>query len=250
MKGWGILAALLALLASRAVQGQSFSPPISPLLLRYGQTPRDRYEKFRIGAFWAKWDLPSYTVAGAGPTGGGLPVERHTEASALVEADYFLNDSLSIGGWWNQISGEDRQTARTDLRPEIASFDATFWDLHVTYYPKVNWTDGLSVQLGWNTLHQEVTRSRQLGGTKHERTNSSINLWLSKTQQVGSRGARHPIFIYGSLGYIPSPVFGNTNLLFGASVDLIPHLSLGGSAWLNDLEDLNVRWTVGLVGGF
>src|SRR5262249_10583258 len=160
-------------------------------------TPTERYHKFRLGAFWAKWDLPSYSVAGAGPTGGALPVERHTDASALVEADYFLSDSVSIGGWWNQISGEDRQTARRDLRSVIATFDATFWDLHVTYYPTVTWTNGLSVQLGVNTLRQEVTRSRQLGGVKHVQTNNSVNLWLSKTQQLGNRGSRHPIFVYG-----------------------------------------------------
>src|SRR5947199_7741291 len=109
MKDWGFFAALMALMAPSAVQAQSFSPPIIPFMLRFGQTPRDRYEKFRFGAFWAKWELPSYAVAGA-----GLTVHRDTNASFLIEADYFLSDSLSVCGWWNQISGDDKQTGRKD----------------------------------------------------------------------------------------------------------------------------------------
>jgi len=186
----------------------------------------------------------------------GANLRRDADPSPLIIGEYSLGKHVGIGGWWNHITGSDHQTGRMDLPPKVADFDLIFWDVHVRYYLRNDWRASSSVQLGVNTLHfdvRPVKKVREMGGRGTLGSFRSPNFWVSRTQRVRGRSdprSRHPVDVYISVGYIPSPGFGNANIIFGGSIGLSRTFSLGGSIWLNDLENISPRTTDGLVGTF
>jgi hypothetical protein len=247
LRRWGGPAAWLLLLFPAAARAQFFTPPTNPLLVRIARAPGEQVERLRAGAYAAQWTLGSYQSAGA-------TVRRDSSPGLLVSADYFLSEQVSIGGWWNRFSGSDRQTGRPDLPRHVADFAVQFWDIHVTYYLPEAWAPGWSLQVGHTSLHSHEELVLLLGGQSTGRTEDTLNLWIAKTQPLRARralGSRHPVVLFGSIGYYPSASFHRAaSLILGGSVDLSPRVSVSGSAWLEDLSDPDLRATVGLVGNF
>jgi hypothetical protein len=242
------LAVCILSVVVQAARANVLTPPTNPL----EESPERRIGRFRIGAYWAQWAVPSYRS-------GGATVHRNTEASPAITGDYALTNRVALGGWWNRIRGADDQSGRPDLPRRLGEFDFNAWDAHATYYLRNTPTEGRSrpaqewsLQVGFTTLDQVLKPIPSLGNeTAH--TYHSVNYWITLVQRVGGRSREpqgHAVRLYGSVGYFPSRRFGRSNLIFGGSVGLSRHLDLSGSVWLNDLEHLNLRTTVGLVGSF
>jgi hypothetical protein len=240
----GVLMVALVMWAP-AAWGNIFGPQINPFELPPEEISGGQLQKLQIGIYWTHWQLPGYEQYGA-------TVSRDTIGTPLFTADYFVTHNLSVGGWWNKIVADDNQTGRPGLPRKLADVDVVFWDAHATYYLPEKRAKGWSVQLGYSSLHYDVHFVPEVGGGNIVGTDRSVNLWITKTRGVGRRRAsqRQPVYLYVSVGYIPSPSIGTTNLIFGGSVAITPHVDLTGSVWLNDLEKVSVRSSVGLVGRF
>lgn len=238
------LVALLIGLTPGAARANIFFPPTPPGL---SGDQAMRLKRLLIGAYFAQWD-----VAGFGPTSGIKNPELDASPSPLVTLDYFLNDHLSIGGWYNPVSLEGKTNGRTFLEG-----DAQFSDFHITYYLPHGW----SAQAGFSHISEELEATRDVFGVepgtiavpkgrRFESTKNGANLWVTKTQRV--KGGRHPVMLYASFGYYPSDDFDNAyNAIVGGSVKLLPNVNFSGSVWFFNLQEkVETRTSVGIVGRF
>jgi hypothetical protein len=248
---WCCLAAAICLLCPTIADAQIFSPPIDRLVFL-----TQRVERLTVGTYWSQWEFPSVRLA-------GFTAQQRTEPSPLLTADYFLTQDLAIGGWWNRIRGEDRQRQCLTLDEKLGDFDFTVWDAHVTYHLPDQEPTGWAFQLGYGELkgRQRVNLPTGFGcppipipttRRRFDDTFRSLNFWVVNTQRLSGQAitSRHPVYVYATAGYFTSPEFGHTNLIVGGSVGLSPQISLSGSVWLNNLDNLSVRTTLGLVGQF
>jgi hypothetical protein len=231
---YGMLAVLLPVQESRA---NIFIPPQQPT----------RLKRLLLGAMYANWDV-------AGFSGGrGLgKVDLSARSSPLITADYYLNDHLSVGAWYNPVGLSGRVGGVTAL-----DGTAHFWDAHATWYFK----HGLSVQSGLSHISENLKTTTTIGGSEPgtialsrgrrlKNNKTSVNLWLSKTQTV-THGL-HGLTLYGSFGYYPSSDFDHAlNIIAGGSVGLLPNISLTGSVWWYNLQgQVETRATVGIAARF
>jgi hypothetical protein len=237
-------------------QAQRFFPVLNPYEFR---TPGERVERLQIGSYGTRWDLAPYHIAYR----HGLTAYPKVDLSILATTEYFVSRRLSVGGWQNQISASLYRRPRAEY-PELpkppqrlGQFDASYWDLHATYYAPSPWGQWWAFQIGFSAVSSSSRLFNTVGHVippPAAGTLRSPNLWITRTQHVGGRSVkrhRHLIFLFGSLGYHTSGQFGHaTNLMFGGAVDLSGQFSLSSSVWLNDFDDLAVRTTVGLVGRF
>jgi hypothetical protein len=243
--------ALIALLAQSVACAQVFTVPPNP----FPQAPRgagaEKRQRLQFGAYLALWDFAPIAAPGA-------ESERvDADSSPLVTADYSLTRSWSLGGWWNPLQGDLLAKPATGPQFKAAAFDASFWNVHATYYLPEKWAPGWSAQAGFSQLHYDVDviqALRAVGAKNFGVTFSSLNIWVNKSQEVGTRrvhGRRRPISLFGSFGYYTSSQFDRAlNVILGGALPLSPHLRLSSSVWFNDLDDLNTRVTVGLDGDF
>jgi hypothetical protein len=207
--------------------------------------------RLQVGAYLAEWQFAPLKVQSAR--------ERlEVDTSYLVGLDYFLSPDLSIGAWLNPLHGPERATergARTSFK--VADVDASFRDVHATYYLPGDRQKSWSLQVGFSHLHYDVNvipGLEELGIHDFTFKQSSLNAWLNKTQEVGGRhigGRWRPILLFGSVGYYTSSQFDRSwNLIFGGAVPLTEALTLSSTVWFNDLNDTNTRVTAGMTASF
>lgn len=245
------LAALLTLWGCGVARAQFFTIAENPYerYRRLGVANPDHVERLQLGAYLAQWDFPSFPS-------GGISVRTDTRASALLTLDYFATPSLSLGGFWNRIPGSLHQSERTDLPGRIADFEGDFWDVHATYYFPDRTVRGWSVQVGYSTFHLDVDLApalRNAGAQNFAVTTHSPSIWIANSQVGAARdpkgGRRTGVF--GSLGYYTSSEFDKAwNVIVGGSWSFSPHLGLSGSVWINNLDDPEIRTSVGLTARF
>lgn len=250
LKGWGCLPVLISLLAPGAARAQIFTVPSNPFPQARSGT-RPRLERLQVGVYAALWEFAPLKVSGTSS-------ERlNADPSPLITVDYFISEKLSVGGWWNPFSGdvEARNTAGRNFK--AADTDSSFWDLHAAYYLSRRRANGWSIQGGFSHLRNNVKvvqALRDVGVRSFAASSSSLNIWVNRTQQVGSRRVRRehrPISLFGSVGYYPSSQFDHAaNIIVGGTAPLAAHLSLSSSVWFNSLDHTNTRVTVGLAGSF
>jgi hypothetical protein len=250
LKEWMLVAALMLLPAAAQAQvftaGSLFFTPDPSL------PASQRFGRFLVGAYVASWDFAEIPVAGA------ADLDLEPSLSPLITVDYFLTRRLSIGGWYNPISGElNGRLGSTKFK--LADEDALFTDFHATYYLADRpLTRGVSIQAGYSVYHYDLEVApvlRQLGARNLAFTEFSPNIWVNKTQQLGApeiRGRRYPVALFGSFGYYTSTDFDtDVNLIFGTTVQLRKSLNLNASVWLNGLDsDQHIRVTAGFSGRF
>lgn len=225
---------------------QRFFPILPP-------NPRDRLQ---TASYLAQWEFPPIS-------GDELPFQVESQslkadAGPLLTMDYFLRRHLSVGFWWNRVSGEIAMQERgSRLALKLADAEADFWDIHVTYYFPERRGSGWSVQAGFNRLHYEVTPVfglQRVGRPSSEITFTSPNIWVNHSQRVGIRnigGRRRSIRLFGSLGYHTSAEFERSvDLMIGGALPVTRRLTLSSSVWLNDLHKTSTRVTIGLTGAF
>jgi hypothetical protein len=249
----GSLLALCALLAPGVAHAQIFSvytPPKPTETTTAGKA--DKFRRLHIGTFLALWDSPPFQGnIGVQSVSGGPPMrvnlEASIDASPLITADYFIFRNLSVGGWWNPISGDADQTiagTKVDLR-----FFDNFYDFHATWYAPERvgflprWlTSGLSVQGGYSiqnidldagpgtVLFENGVRTSDIGTTL-----TSPNVWVTKRFNLGTplRGREdRPISLFVQGGRYFSGEFETAwNIIGGATFVLNPKLSLSASYW-------------------
>jgi hypothetical protein len=247
-----LLVLLLDGLAVVPAWSQRFFPVLNPYDFH---APDERVERLQVGTFGTRWDLAPYRVSFR----HGFAATAKVDASLLTTLDYFVNKHLSLGGWQNQLRASLYQKEYPDLPippRSTGSFNASYWDAHVTYYAPSRWGEWWAFQVGYSAVSSTSKVVNPSGRVlaRAAGTLRSPNLWISRTQHVGGRSVkrhRHLVFLFGSLGYHTSGQFGHaTNLMLGGAVDLSGRFTLSSSVWLNDFDDLAVRTTVGLVGRF
>lgn len=245
---WGLMiVVLLDGLLPACAHSQRFFPMLPA-------NPRDRLQ---TATYLAQWEFPPIP-------GDELPESVASEtlrpsAGPLLTVDYFLGRHLSIGGWWNRVSGDISMRELGGERDlPVATTDADFSDLHVTYYFPERQGNGWSIQAGYSRLHYDVKLISGLQITSGEPgygvTFTSPNVWINRTQRIGLRrigGRRRSMRVFGSLGYHSSTDFKRAwNLMLGGTVPLSQQLSFSGSVWFNRANQTSTRVTVGLTGSF
>jgi hypothetical protein len=291
----GGLAALCALLAPGVAHAQIFSV-YKPPSTREATRPGDKEAKFRriqIGTFLALWDAPPADIRALGvftiPTIPGsptLPAEADVDldASPLLTADFFITRNISVGGWWNPVSGS--ATARFILPPGFTvapgstkfNFTDNFYDFHGTYYfPEMTGligkiTRGMSIQAGYSIQNLDLdiqpgalvpiafVDPNAVGGRSGDfgTTLTSPNVWITKSFDLGNPlRSKKPVSLFISGGkYFDSDFSQAWNIMGGATVKLRENLDLSASYWRvlprgnsvigSDLDD-QTRISVGLT---
>jgi hypothetical protein len=234
--------------ASETPSGEVFGDTVLP------EAPKRRVRRLQVGAYAAHWEFAPIQDKSLGNVSERLTVDT----SYLIGLDYFISRELSLGGWLNPLHGSEfalEPGARSEFK--VADVDASFGDVHATYYPPIDRQKSWSLQIGFSHIHYDVDVVQGLeetGASDFVVKQSSLNFWLNKVQAVGSRrigGRRRLIRVFGSLGYYTSSQFDRAwNIIFGGAVPLTEQLSFSSSVWFNDLGDTNTRVTAGLAGSF
>lgn len=242
----GCAALALGLLAPGAANAQVLLPTNYLLPPLEGKAPSgaEKPSRFQIGVGIAIWDFPNDLF--------------EPDIGPLVTVDYMVTDNISIGGWYNHISG--------DFGPfngKTTGFDADTWDAHVAYHlPTANrWTRGVSAQVGYSHTKVDIDTGIQ------SNDDSAVNFWLNKNQHLtylSKKDRKYPVSIFAGIGYyVPiDSEFGDDGNLYkggsivaGGSIGITKNISITGSVWWLGLfaggdGDTVTRGSVGLVGTF
>jgi hypothetical protein len=274
-------AALLAALAISPLpaQAQIFAPPPSAGIGGGGgKTPATiKSRRLQLGTYFASWDAPP----GLQDLARGIPkiafltgvstvfanVDSNADSSVLVTADYYVNDNLSVGGWWNPNSGSFSSLATNRFTTASGRIQSNYYDFHAAYHFKRERVggsslQGLSFQVGYQKLNTDIDALVSSFNLKPVPLNiqdnrASINFWLNYARPrpvttLRLSGKKYPVSLFTSYGYYGDRDFGfANNLILGGSVKLSDFLSFNSSVWFNGLgEQSNQRVSIGLSGTF
>jgi len=264
MKHLGTIAAVAGLLLQAgAAHAISFAPP-RPIVPTAVEAPSgERTASLTLGLAAASWDQPDQAIR---DSAGALlgTIEFGTQVRPLITAEYRINDTWSLGCWYNFVSWD------TVLHPAAvpgsvvaadASVDGGIYELHVTrdFPVKSRWA--LSAQVGFqHTKYDGTSRVTTVGqGTrtqKFEYDSQQAVAWGLGTYKIPGARENAPSFgLMGGLG-LSQGLSGEgsgtqAHLLLGVSAAFTPTISATASMWLVDLTDDSLaRFTAGVTGRF
>ncbi|HHX38389.1 MAG TPA: hypothetical protein GX715_00355 [Armatimonadetes bacterium] len=264
MKHLGTIAAVAGLLLQvGAAHAISFAPP-RPIVPTAVEDPSgERTAGLTLGLAAASWDQPDQTIRDSAGTLLGA-IEFGTQVRPVITAEYRVNDTWSLGCWYNFVSWDTvlhPVAAPSSVVAADASVDGGIYELHVTRdFPGKNRWD-LSAQLGFQHTKYEgsyrvATVGQGIQTQKFEYESQQAVAWGLGTYKIPGARENAPSFgLMGGLG-LSQRLKGEgsatqAHLLLGASAAFTPTISATASMWLVDLTDDSLaRFTAGVTGRF
>lgn len=199
MKHLGTIAAVAGLLLQvGAAHAISFAPP-RPIVPTAVEDPSgERTAGLTLGLAAASWDQPDQTIRDSAGTLLGA-IEFGTQVRPVITAEYRVNDTWSLGCWYNFVSWDTvlhPVAAPSSVVAADASVDGGIYELHVTRdFPGKNRWD-LSAQLGFQHTKYEgsyrvATVGQGIQTQKFEYESQQAVAWGLGTYKIpGARGKR------------------------------------------------------------